>query len=105
MSRTIRFRPIVFGPLEDPDFAFFLGENPDGKVYLREMETAVFLRTTLEETTLEDLPEQYRIEGVTILPVQEVSGSSPGDAYNRLFDVMYAVSHGAGVRMLASASR
>ncbi|MBI4493791.1 MAG: hypothetical protein HY690_13445 [Chloroflexi bacterium] len=93
MAVTLRFRPVLFGPLAKPTTVFYVAEGPGGQVFFREFEFARPLAVALDMVTVEDLPDPYRSSGAaaSILPVQEVTAETAAEAHKRMTDVLGAL--------------
>jgi hypothetical protein len=69
-------------------------EDSDGQAFFRGLEFSWPLEVALDEVTVADLPPpyngSYRGKGfaVTILPTQEVRGSTPTEAFERMLKAL-----------------
>ncbi len=92
MVVTVRFRPIILGLPHNPVAVLYLVEDGAGKAWFRELEFALPLAVRLEEATLSDLPADFQVKGVTILPVQEARSATEDGASDRMMDMLDAIA-------------
>ena len=95
MAVTLRFRPVLFGDREQPAAVYYLAEEEDGRVSLRDFEFCWPVDAPLDAVTQDDLPDFYRDRNVamTILPVREVTAATGYEAAKRLSAALEELYH------------
>lgn len=92
---------VILGPVERRAAVLFVTDGTDGNVVFREFDVALPLAARLDAVSVNEVPENYRVESVTILLLQEVKGETDADAFRQLQEALHECTSGRDVKAVA----